>query len=77
MPTAVPTETDLCPFTLNMLDSHGDGWNGAEWTWTEDSTNTDADTGTLDNGASGIAPLCGFGCYTLSVGDGAYPSEVS
>eukprot|EP00618_Florenciella_parvula_P000659 CAMPEP_0119479772 /NCGR_PEP_ID=MMETSP1344-20130328/8887_1 /TAXON_ID=236787 /ORGANISM="Florenciella parvula, Strain CCMP2471" /LENGTH=952 /DNA_ID=CAMNT_0007514031 /DNA_START=117 /DNA_END=2972 /DNA_ORIENTATION=+ len=66
-----------CLFTLNMVDSYGDGWDGAKWTWTEDSTNSDADTGTLDNGASGTAPLCGVGCYTLSVGVGDYPSEVS
>eukprot|EP00618_Florenciella_parvula_P001173 CAMPEP_0119534844 /NCGR_PEP_ID=MMETSP1344-20130328/48007_1 /TAXON_ID=236787 /ORGANISM="Florenciella parvula, Strain CCMP2471" /LENGTH=560 /DNA_ID=CAMNT_0007576251 /DNA_START=77 /DNA_END=1755 /DNA_ORIENTATION=- len=72
-----PRQLEECPFTLNMVDSWGDGWSGAEWTWTEDSTNSDADTGTLDTGASGTAPLCGDGCYTLSVGDGSFPSEVS
>jgi len=72
-----PRQLEECPFTLNMVDLYGDGWNGAGWTWTEDSTNLDADTGTLANGGSGTAPLCGGGCYTLSVSEGSYPTEVS
>jgi len=72
-----PRQLEECPFTLNMMDSYGDGWNGAKWTWTEDSTNADAETGTLEGGSSGTASLCGFGCYTLSVDQGSFPNEVS
>ena len=62
--------------TLRLTDSYGDGWNGAYWTWTEDSTGAST-SGTLSSGSSGTAALCGNDCYTVAVGSGSYPSEVS
>jgi len=69
-----------------MEDSYGDGWNNVYWTWTEVvgsysysyySDDGGGDSGTLENGASGTAPLCGDDCYALSVGGGAFSSEIS
>ena len=67
-----------CILTLDMMDSYGDGWNGASWSWTQDSTNSVVSSGTLDDGSTGTASLCGTGeCYTLSVDGGSYPNEIS
>ena len=58
-----------------MKDSYGDGWNGVQWTWcSEDGACL---TGTLESGYSSTTTLCTTGCETLTVGGGAYPSEVS
>ena len=63
-----------------MLDSYGDGWNGASWTWTWTSTGI-ATTGTLISGikapSSGQASFVGSGCFLISVGTGSYPDEIS
>ena len=64
-------------FTLTLMDSFGDGWNDAEYTWTEESSGTVVSLGTLDDWASGTAPLCGRGCYLLEVSNGEYPTEIS
>jgi gliding motility-associated-like protein len=62
---------------LNMLDSWGDGWNGATYTLTN-SSGVVVSTGTLNTGTSGTVALClPSGCYTMSVTAGTYPGEVS
>ncbi len=62
---------------VNMVDSYGDGWNGAAFTLADDQ-GTSVGTGTLSSGASGTADFClADGCYTISVTGGSYPSEVS
>ena len=62
---------------VNMNDSYGDGWNGAQFTLADDQ-GTSVGTGTLSSGASGTADFClADGCYTISVTGGSYPSEVS
>jgi hypothetical protein len=62
---------------VNMIDSYGDGWNGAAFTLADDQ-GASVGTGTLSSGASGTAAFClADGCYTISVTGGSYPSEVS
>ena len=67
----------LC-YTLTMLDSFGDGWNGNTWHWMDASG---GDThGTLSYGSYGKAQLCisTNGCHTFYVDDsGSWESEVS
>lgn len=66
-PTPAPTMTRLpTPFalpdtcvTLNMLDSWGDGWDGAAWTWAVADGSGEVESGTHASGASSTAPLCG------------------
>ena len=41
-------------YTLNMYDSWGDGWNGATYTLSGNSTLGGATTGTLNFGTSGV-----------------------
>ena len=62
---------------VNMIDSYGDGWNGATFTL-EDDLGALVGTGTLASGASGAEIFClADGCYAISVTGGSYPSEVS
>ena len=62
---------------VNMVDSYGDGWNGAEYTLTDDVGGV-IGTGTLATGSSGADSYClPDGCYLISVTGGSYPSEVS
>ena len=62
---------------VNMIDSYGDGWNGAEYTLTDDVGGL-IGTGTLSTGSSGADSYClPDGCYLISVTGGSYPSEVS
>ena len=54
---------------VNMNDSYGDGWNGAQFTLADDQ-GTSVGTGTLSSGASGTADFClADGCYTVSMVD--------
>ena len=57
-----------------MTDTYGDGWNGAYWTWTDGEG--ESEYGTMDDGDSDTAQLCGYGCHTFEVGDGGYPDEI-
>ena len=63
-----------------MTDTYGDGWNGAYWTWT-DPNGDQQKSGTLATGSSGEDTFCVWAavgpCYTLSVGAGSYPYEIS
>ena len=60
-----------------MVDSFGDGWNGAEYTLSA-VDGTVLGTGTIEVGSNGSDTYClADGCYSISVTDGAYPGEVS
>ena len=70
--------------TLNMADSFGDGWNGADYTITEWASGTvvatgDLNTATNGDGASfGSENLClADGCYFINVGGGTFDSEIT
>ena len=57
-----------------MSDSYGDGWNGAEWSWTHVDGEV-VSSATLATGSSDTVTICddltGW-CATLSVSDGDY-----
>jgi hypothetical protein len=72
-----PEPCDLNEVTLAMYDSYGDGWNGAMYTVADSDGNPVAD-GTLENGSEGSADLClPDGCYSITVGSGAFDSEIA
>ena len=59
-----------------MMDSWGDGWNGAMYTYTDSAGAIY--TGTLASGASGTDAICAAsGCGTMVVGGGSYDSEIT
>jgi hypothetical protein len=61
---------------VEMIDSYGDGWNGA--TYTLSTGGAAVATGTLSSGSYGADTLClATGCYDIVVTGGSYPSEVS
>jgi hypothetical protein len=57
-------------YTLSMVDSWGDGWNGNEFSITENVSGT-ATTATLASGSAGTANLSStaLGCYTYGCTD--------
>lgn len=64
---------------LTLIDSFGDGWNGAIYTITDLATSTVVSTGTLPNppGDELELFLClPDGCYNLVVTGGTFPVEV-
>jgi hypothetical protein len=64
--------------TLLMNDSFGDGWNGNVATITNNLTGEVVGTGTIATGATGSVSLCVVpGCYSIVVGGGTFPGEVS
>ena len=77
-PTSSPTSAPAC-YTLAMMDSYGDSWNGNMWHWI-DSNGVDT-TGTLSSGSYGTAQLCipaGEQCHLFYVDStGGWPYEVS
>ena len=82
-----------CVATLTMYDTYGDDWNGAYWTWSDDTgqlaTGTLSGTGCDDGGTnqcsdrgttqSGTAclPEGSTQCYTYQMSDGDYAYEIS
>jgi len=63
--------------TVNMVDSFGDGWNGATYSIVN-SNGTTVATGGLPTGSSGSNTHClPDGCYTMVVSSGSFPGEVS
>jgi len=61
---------------VEMIDSYGDGWNGA--TYTLSTGGAAVASGTLASGSYGADTLClAVGCYDITVTGGSYPSEVS
>ena len=63
--------------TVNMVDSFGDGWNGAEYTLAS-VDGTVLGTGTIEAGNNGSDSYClADGCYTIAVTEGDWPGEIS
>ena len=63
--------------SVNMNDSFGDGWNGANYTLSS-VDGTLIGTGTIDAGSSATDTYClTAGCYTIAVTEGSWPSEIS
>jgi hypothetical protein len=70
-----PEPCDQNSVMMNMYDSFGDGWNGANYTITDGDGNVAAE-GTLDEGSFEVEALClADGCYTITTGGGAFDSE--
>ena len=64
--------------SFTMFDSFGDGWDGAQYTLTDQSSGTILYTGTLLTGASELVSFCiPDGCFELNVSPGTFPGEVS
>lgn len=64
---------------VQMTDSFGDGWNGNVWEVFDPSTGTVVDSGTLENGSSGVNFACLTpGCYIfrINVDNGIFSAEV-
>lgn len=63
--------------TVQMLDSFGDGWNGAVYNIL-DANGISQANGTLPSGSIGTNTHClEDGCYTMQVTSGTFPGEVS
>ncbi len=63
---------------MNMFDSFGDGWNGAEYSIIDLNTSMTIATGTLAGGGTGTATHClPDGCYQVSLTEGTYPGEIT
>ena len=63
---------------VNMIDSWGDGWNGAEYTLTSVADGTVVGVGTIEAGTNASDSYClADGCYSISVTEGSFPSEIS
>ena len=63
-------------YVMEMTDTFGDGWNGANWIILDQNFAT-VGTGTLANGTTGSFSECLIpGCYTMSVTGGTFPDEV-
>ena len=70
--------------TINMTDSFGDGWNGAEYyIYDLNSGAAVGDPGSLDTAFNGDGVSTGYdlvclapGCYNFQVTEGTFPTEV-
>jgi len=70
--------------TVNMTDSFGDGWNGAEYyIYDLNSGAAVGDPGSLDTAFNGDGVSTGYdlvclapGCYNFQVTEGSFPTEV-
>jgi len=74
-PTVTLADPSLCCYencaNLQLFDSGGDGWEGAEYL-ISDVSGALVYSGTLDAGAYELLPLCVLiGCYSLAVTSGA------
>ena len=64
-------------YTLTMIDSWGDGWNGNTFD-VYDASGALVSSSTLSSGSSGTDVLClPDACYDITCGGGSYMSEVS
>ena len=62
---------------VNLFDSFGDGWNGAEYILSS-VDGTVIGSGTIEAGNNASDTYClADGCYTIEVSEGSYPGEVS
>uniref|UniRef100_A0A7S3JZC0 Right handed beta helix domain-containing protein n=1 Tax=Aureoumbra lagunensis TaxID=44058 RepID=A0A7S3JZC0_9STRA len=70
-------DNSVC-FELNLEDSFGDGWNGAEYTISA-LDGTVVATGTIENGDTDTHEVCVVrsSCYSMKVTSGFYPDEIS
>lgn len=80
-PTVTLADPSLCCYencaNLQLFDSGGDGWEGAEYL-ISDVSGALVYSGTLDAGAYELLPLCLLiGCYSLAVTSGAGDAEIS
>ena len=63
--------------TINMSDSFGDGWNGAEYQLSS-VDGTPIGSGTIEAGSTGADTYClATGCYSITVTEGDWPGEIS
>ncbi|KAJ8606964.1 hypothetical protein CTAYLR_009276 [Chrysophaeum taylorii] len=72
---AAANETSF--YSLQLVDTYGDGWNGACWS-IECSEGCASYSGTLETGSWGFRQLC-LDCdanYTISVGGGYWDEEI-
>jgi len=69
-----------CPencVSLTLMDSYGDGWNGASWEFLDEMGVSWAN-GTLASGSEFTEIFClNSGCYNFAVTTGSWPAEVS
>ncbi len=64
--------------TFTMFDSFGDGWDGAQYTLSDQASGIVLYTGTMLTGATETVVFClPDGCYDLNVTPGIFPGEVS
>lgn len=62
--------------TLNMTDTWGDGWNGAQF-YIQESGGTIYGPFTLGSGSSGTQSIClPNGCYRVILSEGSFPYEI-
>ncbi|GMH95343.1 hypothetical protein TrVE_jg9091 [Triparma verrucosa] len=70
-----------CGHIAIMMDSFGDGWNGAELSFTDESGAVLVSGLTVGSGSHHevcLGPLLpSAGCFVAAVSDGSYPNEVS
>jgi hypothetical protein len=63
--------------TLVMIDTFGDGWNGASAVITDISTGEILSTSTFTAGAQATVDVClPVGCYNITVGGGFFDGEI-
>ncbi len=68
---------DNC-LSIDMVDSFGDGWNGATWSVVDNFTALVVASGTLAAGGAGTAEFCLVAsCYNITVGGGTFDTEIS
>ncbi|MEO8590660.1 MAG: T9SS type A sorting domain-containing protein [Flavobacteriales bacterium] len=84
-----PMSQDLCVpagcYTLYMYDAMNDGWNGAQFAFTQQSSGLVVSSGTLISGGFGTAQVsigggCGIGTctdHTLVITSGSAPADIS
>ena len=72
-PPPTPSDATEC-YTLQMIDSASNGWNGVWWTWRAEGEDGQLlKTGTLPSGATGTDTLCTYAsipCYEFVVDPG-------
>ena len=63
--------------TVNLSDSFGDGWNGADYTLST-TDGTVLGSGTIEAGNAASDTYClSDGCYIIEVTEGTFPGEIS
>ena len=64
-------------FVLNLYDTYGDGWNGNNFTITQDTTGNLFET-TLQTGSEDVSTFClNDGCFMISVDGGTWQEEIT